>query len=300
MATDLLDGFKSLVVDGDGAEIHVRTAGEGPPVLLLHGFPQTHVMWHRTAPTLAEHFSVVAADLRGYGDSSCPPPDVEHFNYSKRAMGRDMLKVMAALGHDRFAVVGHDRGGRVAYRMALDAPRAVKRLAVIDIVPTHAMWETVSRSMALRVFHWSFLAQPFPLPEMLIEPVADRYLDMTIAGMAGKPDLSAFAPEALDAYRRSFARPENIRAACEDYRAGATYDVQADATDKAAGRKITAPLLAVWGASGVADETGTPVPEVWREWADDVSGEAITSGHFLAEENPSALLEPLLPFLLED
>jgi haloacetate dehalogenase len=300
METEFFPGFDSLTMEGDGADIHVRKGGDGPPVLLLHGYPQTHVMWHEVAPALAERFTVVVADLRGYGDSSCPDPDVEHYAYSKRAMGRDMVTVMAGLGHERFAVVGHDRGGRVAYRLALDVPKAVSRIAVLDIVPTHEMWAGISRGLALRIYHWSFLAQPHPLPEMLIEPAADAYLDHTIASWSAARDLSAFNPAALEAYRASFARPENIRAACEDYRAGATYDYQADLADHGAGRRIAAPLLAVWGDAGIPDETATPPLDVWRSWADDVRGEPIAAGHFLPEENPAALLDLLKPFLAGD
>lgn len=299
MSTDLFPDFEELTLEGDGADIHLRMGGGGPPLLLLHGFPQTHAMWHQVAPALARQFTVVAADLRGYGKSSFVEPDVENYAYSKRAMGRDMLKVMSGLGFQRFAVAGHDRGGRVAYRMALDHPKAVGRLAVLDIVPTHAMWSGLTKSVALRTYHWSFLAQPHPLPETLIEPVARDYLDYTLASWTAAGTLSAFSAAALEAYRESFERPDAIRAACGDYRAGASYDFQADAADLGAGRRIAAPLLAVWGSHGFhLDRRATPL-DVWRAWADDVQGGPVSAGHFVAEENPDALMDMLLPFLTE-
>jgi haloacetate dehalogenase len=297
MADDLFAGFSAGHGPGDGAEIFYRVGGAGPPVVLLHGYPQTHAMWHRVAPALAEHFTVVAMDLRGYGASSCPEPDDDHFAYSKRAMGRDVAALMAALGHDRFAVVGHDRGGRVAYRLALDAPARVSRLAVLDIVPTHAVWHGMDARGALRSYQWLLLAQPHPLPEMLIEPVAVRYLDATLGRWGGSDGLSRYDPRALDAYRESFARPANIRAACEDYRAGATFDLAADEADRAAGRKISCPVLAVWGASSFPAAMARGPLETWRDWGDEVSGGPIDSGHFIAEESPDELLARLLPFL---
>jgi len=296
MADDLFPGFAPAHGPGDGAEIFYRRGGDGPPVVLLHGYPQTHAMWHRVAPALAERCTVVAADLRGYGASSCPEPDEAHAAYSKRAMGRDVAALMASLGFPRFAVVGHDRGGRVGYRLALDAPEAVTRLAVLDIVPTHTMWAEMNGRFALGAYHWMFLAQGHPLPEMLIGPVAERYLDATL-GAWGADGLARYDPRALAAYRESFARPANVRGACEDYRAGATYDLEADEADRAAGRRIACPVLALWGTGGFPARIPRGALEIWREWADEVTGHAIDSGHFIPEENPDALLDALIPFL---
>jgi haloacetate dehalogenase len=298
MSDDLFPGFDTRRIHTFGAEIALRVGGNGPPLLLLHGYPQSHAMWHKMAPALAEHFTVVAADLRGYGDSSCPPNDPDNFTYSKRAMAQDMIRVMEEVGHTGFAVAGHDRGGRVAYRMALDAPERVERLAVLDIVPTHAMWHDFSMDKAMKIYHWLFLAQPEPLPEMLIGRAPVDYQSYTLASWTKARDLSAFDPEALEAYRRFFSDPEHIAAACNDYRAGQTYDLGADTADFDAGRNITCPLLALWGDAGIPDETDSPL-DTWQKWAVDVRGQAIDSGHFVAEENPAATLAGLLAFLGE-
>jgi haloacetate dehalogenase len=280
----------------DGVELFARAGGSGPPLLLIHGFPQTHAMWHRVAPDLMQRFSCVMPDLRGYGFSSCPANDSENHTYSKRAMAKDLIALMARLGHGRFAVVGHDRGGRVAYRMALDHTRAVSSLTVLDIVPTHAMWHNFTVRLAMKTYHWLFLAQPNPLPEMLIERAPIAYLDYTLASWTKSKDLSCFAAEALSEYRLHYAIPEHIHATCNDYRAGATYDLAADEADRAAGRKIACPTLALWGTAGIPSETEGPL-ETWRQWCDTVEGEGIDSGHFVAEENPQATLGHLLPFL---
>jgi haloacetate dehalogenase len=294
---DLFPGFAHRTVETQGARIFCRSGGSGPPVVLLHGYPQTHVMWHRIAPALAERFTLVLPDLRGYGESSCPPSDAAHAAYSKRAMARDVVEVMAAFGFDRFAVVGHDRGGRVAYRLALDAPQQVEKLAVLDIVPTHAMWTGMNARRAYKTYHWLFLAQPAPMPERLIETDPATYLDHTLASWTKTGDLSAFDAQALRAYRRSFSRPQNIHAACEDYRAGYFYDWQADEEDRAAGRRIDAPLLALWGDAGIPSDKVSDPLAVWREWARQVEGAGIDSGHFVCEENPDATLAHLGPFL---
>ena len=277
-------------------EIFARIGGSGPPLLLIHGFPQTHAMWHRLAPDLMRHFTCVMPDLRGYGYSSCPANDAANLAYSKRAMAKDLVALMADLGHSRFAVVGHDRGARVAYRMALDHPAAVKCLTVLDIVPTHAMWHGFTVKLAMKTYHWLFLAQPNPLPEMLIERAPIAYLDYTMASWTKTRDLSPFAEDALAEYRLHYATPEHIHATCNDYRAGATADLAADDADHAAGRKIACPTLALWGSGGIPSETDGPL-ETWREWCMDVSGHAIDSGHFIAEENPAQTLAHLLPFL---
>lgn len=294
--SDLFTGTSEHRVRTGGAEIFARVGGEGPPLLLLHGFPQTHAMWHRVAGALMARFTCVMPDLRGYGASSCPDNAVDNSTYSKRAMGEDMIAVMASLGFGRFAVVGHDRGARVAYRMALDHAAAVERLAVLDIVPTYAMWHGFTVRLAMKTYHWLFLAQPVPLPEMLIGKAPRDYLDYTMASWTKARDLSAFAPGAMEAYRTSFARPDNIHAACNDYRAGATFDLAADEADRAAGRRILCPTLALWGTAGIPSETSGPL-EAWREWCVLVDGAGVDAGHFIAEENPAGTLAHLLPFL---
>lgn len=278
------------------AEIFARVGGGGPPLLLLHGFPQTHAMWHRVAPALMARFTCVLPDLRGYGYSSCPDNARDNRPYSKRAMAEDMVALMASLGHRRFAVVGHDRGARVAYRLALDHPSCAAALCVLDIVPTHAMWHNFTVKLAMKTYHWLFLAQPDPLPEMLIERAPIAYLDYTMASWTRARDLSAFAPEALAEYRIHFATPEHVHAACNDYRAGATCDLADDEADRAAGRRIACPALALWGSAGIPGETDGPL-DIWRRWCVDVRGAAIDSGHFVAEENPEQTLAHLLPFL---
>jgi haloacetate dehalogenase len=218
--TDLFPGFRSARIEGDGATIHCRIGGEGPPLVLLHGFPQSHHTWHRVASDFARHFTVVAADLRGYGESSVPETDETHEAYSKRAMARDVVAVMASLGHERFAVLGHDRGARVTYRLALDHPERVSRVGIIEVVPTAEMWRAFDAEMAMGAYHWTFLAQPHPLPEHMIaaDPVA--WIDWTLASWTRAKSLAAFDPAALDAYRGAFSQPDRIRALCEDYRAG--------------------------------------------------------------------------------
>ncbi len=294
----LFEGFETRRIQTFGAEIHMRLGGAGRPVVLLHGFPQCHAMWHKIAPRLQDDFSLVIPDLRGYGDSSCPANDADNFTYSKRAMAQDIVQVMEGLGHDRFAVVGHDRGARVAYRMALDYPERVSRVAVLDIVPTHTMWEALDVDAAMRIYHWLFLAQPSPLPEMLIARSAVDFQDYTLASWTKSRDLAAFSRGALDAYHRFYSRADNIRATCDDYRAGQTYDRFADKADFSAGRKIKCPVLALWGDAGIPGEGKNPLT-IWKRWAKDVRGQGIDAGHFVAEENPDATLKALIPFLFE-
>jgi haloacetate dehalogenase len=294
---DLFPGFAERRIRTDGAEIFLRTGGAGPPLLLLHGYPQTHVCWHKVAGELARHCTLVIPDLRGYGASSAPPGDAEHATYSKRAIALDALQIMRALGHQRFIAAGHDRGGRVAYRLALDHPDAVRALVPIDIVPTAEQWRRTTAERAISAYHWAFLAQPHPLPETLIgrEPV--YYLEHTLKSWAGPHDLSPFSAEALAHYRALLQQPARVHAVCEDYRAGATLDRRLDEADLAAGRKITCPTFVLWGTDYQGRGGSSPL-EVWRGWCDEVSGAAVKSGHFLAEENPQATLDALLPFLL--
>lgn len=290
----MFPGFTQHKVATSGAEINFRRGGDGPPVLLLHGYPQTHVMWRKVAPGLARRFSVVAADLRGYGDSSIPKSDSKHEAYSKRAMAGDMVELMEHLGWSRFAVAGHDRGGRVAYRMALDHPDAVTRLAVLDIVPTYTMWAAIDMSLALKTYHWMFLAQPDGLPERLIGAAPEYYLRETMTRWAKNP--AAIDEEGMTEYLRSLTRPERIHAFCEDYRAGATIDHQLDAADYGK-RKIVCPVLALWGDYGIAREASNSPLNIWRNWADDVRGQGIPCGHFLPEEAPVETLAALEAFL---
>lgn len=294
--TALFSGTREVRHVHDGVEIFARTGGSGPPLLLIHGFPQTHAEWHKVAPALLQHYTCVMPDLRGYGFSACPANTAGNGAYSKRAMAADLVSLMAVLGYRSFAVVGHDRGGRVAYRMALDTPSVVSCLTVLDIVPTHAMWTDFTVKLAMKTYHWLFLAQPDPLPEMLIEGNPVGYLDHTLASWTASKDLSAFDDAALAEYRLHYATPEHIHATCNDYRAGATIDLAIDTADVAAGRKIGCPALALWGTSGIPSETSGPL-DTWRKWCVNVEGHGIASGHFIPEENPQALLTHLVPFL---
>jgi haloacetate dehalogenase len=287
----LFPGFELRRIPTPGAEISCAVGGSGPPLLLLHGFPQTRAIWHEVAPRLAGRFTVVAADLRGYGDSSRPATDARHEPYSKRAMALDQVELMRALGFERFSVAGHDRGGRVAHRLARDHPERVERLAVLDISPTLKMYRATDLRFATLYYHWFFLIQPFDLPERLIGADPDYYL-MKKLGAWGTRELP-FAPAALEEYRRCFRDPAAIHAMCEDYRASATIDLEHDRAD--AGVKLACPLLVLWGANGVVHRCFRPL-EDWGEVAADVRGEALPGGHYLAEELPDATAERLLAF----
>ncbi|MCA1667006.1 MAG: alpha/beta hydrolase [Thermomicrobia bacterium] len=279
-------GFDTAMIETDTATIRVRYGGSGPPLLLLHGHPQTHVMWHLVAPRLAEQFTVVAADLTGYGDSSKPATTTDHAPYAKRAMARDQIAVMRHLGFDRFCVAGHDRGGRVAYRMALDHPERVAKLAVLDIIPTGEAFRRADMRFGLGYWHWFFLAQPYDLPERLIGADPEAYYFRGTRAL--------FAPEALADYLRCVHNPETIHAMCEDYRAGATIDYALDEADRGK-RRIACPTLALWGLHG-ALEKWYDVLGIWRDWADDVQGRALDCGHYLAEEAPDETYAALRAF----
>ena len=277
--------------------INAIVGGDGPPLLLLHGHPQTHAIWHRVAPTLLEHFTVVACDLRGYGDSSKPQGELDHANYSKRAMAGDMVAVMASLGFDTFRVLAHDRGARVAHRLALDHPQAVTKMALLDIAPTLAMYEQTSEAFARAYWHWFFLIQPAPMPERLIEADPAAYVrDVMGKRSAG---LAPFDPRALADYQRCLALPGAAHGICEDYRAAAGIDLEHDRVDRDAGRLLALPLMVLWGEQGVVGRCFDPLKE-WRLVADDVQGGALPCGHYIAEEAPDALLARVLPFLTGD
>lgn len=278
--------------DGD---VHARVGGSGPPLLLLHGYPQTHLMWHAVAPLLARSFTVVAADLTGYGGSARPTRADDHAPHSKRAMARNQVEAMRRLGWEEFAVAGHDRGGRCAYRMALDHPDRVTRLAVLDIVPTAEVLARVDRVVASGYWHWFFLSQPAPLPERLILGDPDAFF--TAGGALGLGrDPERFPPEVMATYRAQLDDPATVEAMCEDYRAGATVDREHDEADRDRGRRIACPLLALWGGRG-ALEQWYDVLDVWGTWADDVSGRPVEdAGHFLAEERPEEVASELAAF----
>lgn len=297
----LFPGFRTDIFDAGDAAIFYRRAGRGRPLLCLHGFPQTGAMWAPLARALASSgadFELVIPDLRGYGRSRGPSGDgpEEAAAYAKRAMAGDLIKLMRALGHERFFVAGHDRGGRVGYRMALDHPELVERLAVLDILPTAEYWDRCGdRAFALKIYHWAFLAQPAPLPETLIGAAPDFYIDDKLSRWSARGDLSAFEPAALEAYRDNARHPERLRAMCDDYRAGAGIDVAHDHAARAEGRTVRCPMLALWGDAGIAASAEAEGPlDVWRRWADRVEGRPVDSGHFLPEENPDATLSAMM------
>jgi haloacetate dehalogenase len=279
-----------IAVDG-GIEINFVTGGEGPPLLLLHGAPQTHAMWHKIAPRLAENHTVVATDLRGYGDSSKPPGGGDHADYSFRTMATDQVALMQALGHDTFALVAHDRGARTGHRMLLDNPDVVTRASLLDIVPTKYVYDHTDRALASFYFHWFLFIQPAPLPELMIEPASSTLLQAFL-GMFGGSDF--YAPEALAEYERCFGDPATIHAMCEDYRAAAGIDLVHDELD--AEQRISCPLLVLWGSRSVVGQLYDPL-KVWKNYASDLSGQAIEAGHFLAEERPDDVLLALQAFL---
>jgi len=285
----MFDGFEQLSVETSGAVINVLRAGKGPPLLLLHGYPQTLTIWHRTAPRLAERFTLIAADLRGYGASSRPADGENHFGYSKRAMAQDQVEMMQRLGFEQFFLAGHDRGGRVGHRMALDHPGRVKKLAVLDIVPTRKMFEQVDQYLATVYFHWFFLIQPFDLPERMIGADPELWL-RTFLSRLGSAEL---APDAVAEYARAFRDPAVIHASCEDYRAAASIDLEHDAKD--IDKRVTCPLLVLWGGKGRIAQA-FDVLATWRERATDVRGRALPCGHYLPEEAPEETLQELLAF----
>ena len=287
----MLESFEPFAVDRDGVRLQVRRGGVGPALLLLHGHPQSMTMWHRVAPALAEHFTVVLMDLRGYGDSARPAPDPEHRAHSKREMALDALAVMAQAGFARFDVLAHDRGARVAHRLAADHPDAVRRLMLLDIAPTLAMYQQTNEAFARAYWHWFFLIQPPPLPEALIAADPVRYVRSVMGGRhAG---LAPFDPRAMAEYARCAALPGTAESICEDYRASAGIDLEHDRADVAGGRRLTQPLRVIWGQHGTVGRC-FDVLALWRERAAEVAGEALPCGHYVAEEQPEAVISQAL------
>lgn len=287
----MFTNFQTHTIQTTNTYIHTLIGGYGPPLLLLHGYPQTHIMWHRIANQLAEHFTVVCTDLRGYGDSGHPPTNAEHRPYSKRAVAQDQIEVMSTLGFDTFMVAGHDRGGRVLHRLLLDHPERVTRAAMLDIVPTRHIFQTIDQSMATIYEHWFFLIQPDLLPERMIGNDPAFFLTTKLNRWSHNPE--AFYPKAMAEYLRCFCRPETIHTTCEDYRAAATVDLMDDETDLDC--KIQCPLLVIWGGYG-AIEKHYDVINIWQQYAKSVEGEAIPCGHFLPEEAPEQTYRALVNF----
>ena len=291
----MFNEFEVFDVQTSGTTIRGRRGGSGPPVLLLHGFPETHMMWHRVAPALAERFAVVATDLRGFGDTGTPPSAPDHTPYSMREIGREQVEVMCGLGYDRFAVIGHDRGGRCAYRIALDHPDAVSQLAVLDVIPTGEAYSRADKDFSLGFWIWSFLAAPEPVPERLVEQAPDVIVDYMLS-LSEATD--AFPPEIRAEYVAKLSDPATIHAICEEYRAAATLDVAHDDADRGV-RRIACPTLILWSATGAVDAWYEPL-EIWKTWADDVSGGPMECGHYLPEEAPGETVEALTSFLTRE
>lgn len=292
----MFPGFEHGMAEVNGTQIKYIRGGNGPALLLLHGHPQTHAIWHKVAQRLAGRFTVIAADLRGYGDSGKPAGLADHSNYSKRTMGQDQVALMAQLGYPQFLLMGHDRGGRVAYRMALDHPQAVRKLVLLDIAPTLAMYEQTSMAFATAYYHWFFLIRPAPFPELLIGSHPEEYLKHTIGGRSA--GLAPFTPQAYAEYLRCLNDPATIHGICEDYRASAGIDLEHERLDLAQGHRIACPTKVLWGADGVIEKCFDPLVE-WEKLATDLSGKALACGHYIPEEAPDQLLAEVLPFFAD-
>jgi haloacetate dehalogenase len=292
----MFENFAEHRLPTDRGTIFARSGGTGPPVLLLHGYPQTHLMWHAAAPILTGDWTVIAADLPGYGASFRPVPAPDHAPHAKRAFGDDLVQAMSALGHERFAVAGHDRGGRVAYRMALDHPDQITALAVLDVVPTGEVWRRADAQMALGYWHWAFLAQPAPLPERLIAADPDAFFDYHVRalGLGGRAD--RYPAHLMSAYRALLDDPSTVQAICEDYRAGASIDREHDDADRGR-RRIECPLLALWSARGALPRFYGDVLDVWRPWGRHVTGQGLETSHFVVEDDPEQTAALLAAFL---
>lgn len=289
----MLEGFESRRCPANGINIHCRIGGQGPGLLLLHGHPQTQVCWHKVANLLAGNFTVVLADLRGYGDSDKPPVSEGAVHYSKRVMAQDQLELMSALGFSRFAVLAHDRGARVAHRLALDHPAAVSRMILLDIAPTLAMYEQTNQEFARAYWHWFFLVRPSPLPETLIQADPELYLRSVMGTRSA--GMSPFTSQAFAEYLRCLSLPGAAAGVCEDYRASAGIDLEHDRADIAAGNKVECPMLMLWGQEGIVGRCFSPLEE-WRKLATNVTGKALASGHYIPEEAPDLLLNEALGF----
>lgn len=292
----MFDGFVDYQLPTDRGRVFVRVGGSGPALLLLHGYPQTHLMWHSAAPLLTDHFTVVVADLPGYGASFRPTPAPDHVPHSKRSLAADLVQAMTELGHDRFAVAGHDRGGRVAYRMALDHRERVSAVAVLDVIPTGEVWARADADLALTYWHWAFLAQPAPLPERLIAADPGAFFDYHVRALGIGHAADRYPAPLIKAYRALLDDPTTVEAICEDYRAGAAIDRDHDDADLGAHR-IECPLLALWSARGALPRLYGDVLDIWRRWADNVSGRGLDASHFLVEDEPEAVVQDLRAFL---
>ncbi|MGY2799335.1 haloacetate dehalogenase [Ewingella americana] len=290
----MLEHFTQGRIAVNGTDIAYRIAGQGEPLLLLHGHPQTQAIWHKVAPYLTSQYTVVLADLRGYGDSGKPEPDADHYLYSKREMAQDQYELMLALGFKQFSVIAHDRGARVAHRLALDHPQAIKRMVLMDIAPTLSMYQQTNEEFARAYWHWFFLIRPAPLPEALISHDADLYLRSVMGSRSA--GMQPFTDEAYADYLRCLQLDGTARGICEDYRASASIDLQHDQIDLEASRKVQCPLLILWGEQGTVGKCFKPLEE-WAKVAEQVTGEALPCGHYIAEEQPELLLEKVLPFL---
>jgi haloacetate dehalogenase len=293
---DRFDSFAEHDLATDRGKVFARVGGTGPPLLLLHGYPQTHVMWHEAAMLLADRYTVVAADLPGYGRSFRPTPAADHAPHSKRALAEDLVQAMSGLGHERFSVAGHDRGGRVAYRMALDHPDRVAAVAVLDVVPTGDVWSRADAQLAILYWHWAFLAQPAPLPERLIGADPDAFFDFHVRVLGLGRAADRYPPDLMAGYRALLDDASTVEAICEDYRAGATVDRAHDDADLGH-RRIACPLLALWSARGALPRLYGDVLDVWRPWADEVNGFGVDASHFLVEDQPELTGRALVDFL---
>lgn len=294
----VIEGFRRSRIAVGEVTLSVQQAGAGPPLILLHGYPQNGMCWSWVAPVFARDRHVIVPDLRGYGDSDAPPDDAAHTVYSKRRMAADIVALMDALGLAQADILGHDRGARVAYRLALDHPGRVRRLGIIEIVPTADFWDAWTADLALAAYHWTFLAQPSPLPERMIGADPRAYVDWTLQSWTLSRTLDPFPPAALDSYRVQAGSPARIAAMCADYRAGATTDRRLDAADRQAGRRIAAPLHFLWAERGFPARTGDPAA-LWRGWADRVTDAACVAGHFAMEEAPEAVIAAFGPFFAD-
>ncbi len=293
----MFENFTRTEIKTSGARIVTVHGGKGPPLLLMHGNPFTHLSWHKVAPRLAEEFTVVATDLRGYGDSEKPPGGEDHSGYSFRAMAQDQVEVMAALGFDRFYAAGHDRGARVLHRMCLDHPNKISRAAILDIIPQHHLFTHVTKAWATASYHWFFMIQPYDMPERLMSADPDFFITKKLAKT--KQGLSFFGPAALEEYKRCFRNPATVHAMCEDYRATATVDFDMDTKDFAAGTKMACPVLLLWGATGAVGRNHRPAA-VWQDYATDIRGaKALPCGHYLSEEAPEETYAELRAFFAD-